>query len=75
MILKQNSPWLQFWQLKYYISAVWNDSFQVLAVLELLYSMVISLFTQTFIEYNTQAETNCMITRKSMGNIQLTISV
>lgn len=67
MILKQNSPWLQFWQLKYYKCAVWNECFQVLAALEIVYSMVMSLFTQTFSDYRIQAEVNCMITRKKHG--------
>lgn len=65
MILEQNSLWIQFWQLKYYICAVWNESFQVLVALGIVYSMVISLFTQTFSGYRIQAEVNCTITRKS----------
>lgn len=51
VILKQNSPWIQFWQLKYYTWALWNESFQVLAELKRVYSMVISLFIQTFSDY------------------------
>lgn len=66
MILKQSSPWIQFWQLKYHTCAVWNESFQVLVALGIVYSMVISLFTQTFSGYRIQAEVNCRITRKSL---------